>query len=480
MFEEFTGLTLSQLELREIELREELRSMNEDDNGNLRTLGDKEQREFDRKMNSLRYCQRLIDKHRRIGDLARHPGNRIPGDASTRPAGEPIGTSPARGAALRMVEEMHRDTRAVLDDAAAQRLTTLIERDASKDDRAAEWALLAGAPDYRSAFGALLADPQNGHRTWTPQQLDAFRAAQDWVKRAMSTTTSASPHGGYLLPVNLDPMINLSSAGVVDPIRQLARHVTITAGDKWLAVSSAGVTAEWIGEGGEVADATPDLAQPEVPVFKADAFVPFSVEIGDEAELVTQLQRLFADAKANLEGAAWINGNGTSQPKGIMTAFAAASLDVDPTTAEAFSAADVYAVLEAVPARFRGSTTWLAELSTLNKIDQFETTNGAKKFPNISDANPTLLRRPVREVSAMDAYSDIDAAATANNRILAAVDLSQYAIVDRVGTTVELVPHLFGNNNRPTLQRGLIMWWRVGADFVIPGAGRVLNVATTA
>ncbi len=53
-------------------------------------------------------------------------------------------------------------------------------------------------------------------------------------------------------------------------------------------------------------------------------------------------------------------------------------------------------------------------------------------------------------------------------------------IVDRVGMNIELVPHLFGANRRPTGQRGLYAWLRAGADSIDDNAFRMLNVATTA
>jgi hypothetical protein len=45
-------------------------------------------------------------------------------------------------------------------------------------------------------------------------------------------------------------------------------------------------------------------------------------------------------------------------------------------------------------------------------------------------------------------------------------------IVDRLGSTLELVPHLVGSNRRPTGQRGALLW--------VPQAFRLLNLATGA
>jgi HK97 family phage major capsid protein len=51
-----------------------------------------------------------------------------------------------------------------------------------------------------------------------------------------------------------------------------------------------------------------------------------------------------------------------------------------------------------------------------------------------------------------------------------------FTIVDRVGMSVELIPHLVGANHRPIGQRGLFAYWRVGSAAVNPGAARYLEV----
>lgn len=35
---------------------------------------------------------------------------------------------------------------------------------------------------------------------------------------------------------------------------------------------------------------------------------------------------------------------------------------------------------------------------------------------------------------------------------------------DRIGTTVEFIPQLFGADSRPTVQHGILMWFRTGND----------------
>jgi predicted phage gp36 major capsid-like protein len=45
---------------------------------------------------------------------------------------------------------------------------------------------------------------------------------------------------------------------------------------------------------------------------------------------------------------------------------------------------------------------------------------------------------------------------------------------------IELVPHLFGSDRRPTGQLGALLWFRTGSDVAVPQAFRLLFIPTTA
>ena len=69
------------------------------------------------------------------------------------------------------------------------------------------------------------------------------------------------------------------------------------------------------------------------------------------------------------------------------------------------------------------------------------------------------------------------AEATANNYVLIYGDVrAGFYIVDRIGTTFELIPNLVGANQRHTGQRGALLWFRAGSEVVIPEALRLLDI----
>jgi hypothetical protein len=95
------------------------------------------------------------------------------------------------------------------------------------------------------------------------------------MQRTASLTTTA---GGYAVPVELDTTLLLTNAGVVNPIRTVAR-VRQTNVNTVEFINSAGITAGYNNEATEASDNAPVLAQPTVNIEKAFAFVPMSIEI---------------------------------------------------------------------------------------------------------------------------------------------------------------------------------------------------------
>ncbi|WP_100498320.1 phage major capsid protein [Geodermatophilus chilensis] len=369
-----------------------------------------------------------------------------------------------RGQALTAIERCE-----ALPDAVRQRVTVDVEAD---DDPAAGLARATvelSQPAYRSAFLRWLADPQHGHYEWSPEERAAVRRVST-LSRAMSLGVPGA--GGYLVPYELDPAILISSAGSASPMRQVAR-VTTTASSEKRFVTSAGVTASWDAELAEVGDDSPSLLNPAVTVHKGAAFVPVSIELfEDSADLGQQIGALFTDAKAQLEAAAFTLGTGTGQPRGVITAVSAVPGSVLATGTNALAAADVFANQAALPARWRPRARFMCNLSVLNGFRQLPVAAGLNdSLVDDSGPVPRMAGWQVVENSHMDGALT----ATSPDYALLSGDFTQYAIVDRIGTTVEVIPHLMGPGRTPIGARGFYMHWRTGADVLIPDAFRLTN-----
>jgi HK97 family phage major capsid protein len=124
--------------------------------------------------------------------------------------------------------------------------------------------------------------------------------------------------------------------------------------------------------------------------------------------------------------------------------------------------------------RFRRNAKWLSTRTIYNVIRALDTAGSGAMWERIgAGLPPQLLGYPVHEAPNMDSTYG-----SGENYVAILGDIAQaYRIIDRVGMVVDLIPHLFGNNNNyPTGQRGLYCYWRFGAKTVNTTAAKILNV----
>lgn len=334
--------------------------------------------------------------------------------------------------------------------------------------RMARHTVATTRPQYRSAFAKYISGREH-------LMTNEERLAVQLVEESRTALALADANGGYAVPALLDPSIIFTGNGTANPMRQVARIVT-GMDDTWRGVTSAGITASWDSEAIQVSDDGPTLGQASVVSHKASAFVPFSVEIeGDWSGLAAEMSGLFGEAKDVLETVGFATGSGVADnPYGILTDLYAASgtVGVLPTTDGQFGAVDVRALFGSLGARYRPQASFMSSIDAMNEVRGFDTTGGlSNQTVDLTQPyNFAVLGRPYYENSGFPDFTGTTGAAN----ILVVGDFRNYVIFDRVGSRVEFVPHLMGANNRPSGQRGLYFWWRVGGKTVNTNAFRLL------
>jgi HK97 family phage major capsid protein len=340
--------------------------------------------------------------------------------------------------------------------------TEILERWDDKSSSIAKLVLAGSSPTYLRAWSKMATN--RSHELSEDEKRSVEQV------RAMSLTDT---QGGHLVPFQLDPTVIITANGSQNDIRRAARQVVAT-GDEWNGVSAGAVQWRWAAEGSEAGDNAPTFDQPAIPIHKADGFVPISLEaLQDAANAAATVAELLAFGRDVLEASAFITGSGVGQPTGLVTALTGTSSVLTSASADTFALADVYAQHGALPSRYRRAAQWLANVLIYNRIRQFDTAGGAALWARLGEGLPEgLLGRGVLEAEDMDGTIT----ATAENYVSVFGDFSNYVIADRIGMTVEFIPHLFGANRRPTGQRGWYAYYRVGADSVNDAAFRMLNV----
>jgi HK97 family phage major capsid protein len=378
-----------------------------------------------------------------------------------------VGTE-LRARALSAVEKMPG-----MNQARREGATQIIEMWDNERGDIARLALESSTPAYLRAFAKAARGEMN---SFTPDEQAAVGRVNG-VARAMSLTDSA---GGFLVPFQLDPTVIITSDGSRNDIRRAARQVVAT-GDVWNGVSAGATSWSWDAEAAEVSDDTSTFVQPTITVHKGAGFIPISIEAAmDEANVATEVGRLLAFGKETLESQAFATGTGSGQPFGIVTALAGTSSEINAAADDTFAIGDVYTLQGALPARYRADAAWLANNGIYNLVRRFDTAGGAGLWTYLGNDRPVeLLGRPALEAEGMD--GTVTTTGAVSNFILVFGDFSNYVIADRIGMTVEFIPHLFHvTTNRPSGQRGWYAYFRVGADSVNDGAFRLLDVPSAA
>lgn len=314
----------------------------------------------------------------------------------------------------------------------------------------------ASGPAYSRAFG----------KTIMGQPLTTDERA------AMAVYTSSGADGGYAVPVELDPTLILTGDTYVSDIRRIARVETIT-GKEWQGVATDGITVSRVAENTAVTESTVTLTQPRAVPTAVKGLIKFSIELDqDWGSIQRELGRLFAEAKDNEEATSFVTGtgNGITAPEGIERVADTSIVWTEATTS--FGLEDVYAVYGDLPARHQARAAFLANAAIYARVRQFDTTGSSNAWAlSLRDDRPaTLLGKPAYESSAMDATI------TNGNDILIVGDFSRFLIVDRVGMSIELIPHMFNGDGNPTGTRGLWAMWRNTSLILDDNAFRKLRV----
>ena len=284
--------------------------------------------------------------------------------------------------------------------------------------------------------------------------------------RALGVATGGT--GGFGIPIEIDPTINLLGAGALNPVRQYATVRTMSSLQLRL-ISADQVVAAYAAEGTEASDNSPTLVQPTLTAARGQAFIPFSYEMGyDYPNLANELGNVLADARAVVDNTAFLTGTGTNAPTGVLTGLSNTAWRIQTTTTAVTALGDAYLLKNGLPARHLPNAVFAANPATFDVFYRFVGGGSTEPpiFNPLGNRAGTFLGYPKFEWSAM-----VSTTTTTASKIMIAGDWkSGYVIGDRIGAQLEIIPALFGGAQRPTGQRGAFLFWRTGSAVVATAA----------
>ena len=260
-------------------------------------------------------------------------------------------------------------------------------------------------------------------------------------------TTQSDPDGGYLVPEEMAGAID-RVLGTVSVMRQIANVMPIGTDTYKKLVSMGGAGGGWVGEEEERPETgAPTLRELIFTVMEMYANPATTQRMLDdgiidiEAWLADEVMTTFSE----LEGAAFVNGSGVKQPRGLMTyptvanasytwgkvgfiaTGAAAGFAADPDGADAFIKT-YYGLKQG----YRANASWLMSDAVMGAARLFKDGNDAYIWapPSGSAEMATILGKPVYNDDYMPGLG-------ANKFPVAFGDFKRaYMILDRLGIRV--------------------------------------------
>ena len=320
----------------------------------------------------------------------------------------------------------------------------------------------------RAQRAALGPDGADGQKAVASQHRKAFN---DFVRKGVDAglaelerkalSIGSAADGGYALPEEIAAQVQAKLVDI-SPIRSIATVVTCSTDDYKRLIDIRGTASGWVGEtAARTATNTPQLA--ERAAFMGEVYANLTASQRSLDDVFFDVEGWVADSVATefgrAEGAAFVVGTGTNQPKGFGAYTTAATADgsradgtiehVATGVAGDWAASNkgdtLVTLVYKLKAGHRAGASWVTNKALLGEIRAFKesTTNAYLWQPGLAAGQPsTLLGYPIVEPE------DVVAKGASTLSIFFGNFKNGYCIVDRVGIRTLRDPF----TNKPNVQ----------------------------
>jgi HK97 family phage major capsid protein len=251
-----------------------------------------------------------------------------------------------------------------------------------------------------------------------------------------AAVVGSPPTDGYQLVPEVFSREMIRNLVEISPMRRVARVQQVAGGPVLIPKRTANLTAAWVAETVLHDVSEPSYDQQSVGIFEARVTVEVTNQLLEDSafDLSAELARDFAEEFGRLEGAAFVSGNGTTEPEGFLTS----SLFEESGTA--ITTDSIIDLLYSVPERFASRGTWLMHRAIIGQVRKLRSAvDGPFVWADTVQPGqpPTLLGRPVLEMPGL-----ASAAASPDAVVAAFGDWSAaYRIFDRIGLEILRDPY---------------------------------------
>lgn len=293
--------------------------------------------------------------------------------------------------------------------------------------------------------------------------LAALRSNFRKISNVLSEGIDAN--GGYLVPEEYDSRL-IKVLEDENIMRRLGTRIT-TSGEHKINIAASTPAAAWIEEGEQLTFGDATFDQIIMDAHKLHVAVKITEELlyDNAFGLENYILKKFGTALANAEEDAFINGDGSGKPLGLLAAEGGAEIGVTAASATAITADEIINLVYSLKRPYRKNAKFMCNDQTLAAIRKLKDTTGQYLWqPSLQAGQPDKILGYDIETSPY--FPIIEAGKPA----IAFGDFSYYNIGDRGTRSFAELKELFAGNGMV----GFVAKERVDGKLVLPEAIKLL------
>ena len=303
--------------------------------------------------------------------------------------------------------------------------------------------------EYRNAFWGMIRN-----RNLTPGVMNDLQIGTD-------------TEGGYLVPDEFEHTL-VQGLEEENVLRSLCTVIQTSSGDRKIPIVTAHGTASWVDEEDPIPTSDETFGQISIGAHKVATMIKVSDELLQDSvfNLESYIAAEFARRIGAAEEEAFITGNGTGKPTGLLHATNGAGTGVT-TTGNTPTADEIFDLVHSIKSVYRRKAVFLLNDSTLKAIRKLKDGQGQYLWqPGLKEGQPDML------LNYRIATSPFMPEIAAGNKVILFGDFKSYWIADRQGRSFQRLNELYA----ATGQVGFRATQRVDGRLVLAEAMKCLAV----
>lgn len=282
-----------------------------------------------------------------------------------------------------------------------------------------------------------------------------------------SLSVGTDGKGGYLVPDEFEKQL-IQALEEDNIFRKLSTIIHTSSGDRKIPVVASKGVASWVEEEGQIPESDDTFGQISIGAHKVATMIRVSEELLNDSifNLESYIATEFGRRIGNKEEEAFLVGDGSGKPTGILADSGGGELGIQTASATSVTLDDIISLFYSLKSPYRKRATFIMNDATVKAIRKLKDGQGQYLWqPSIVAGTPdTILNCPVLTSVHMPTIA-------ADAKSIVFGDMSYYWIADRMGRTFKRLNELFA----VTGQVGYVATQRVDAKLILPEAVKYLQ-----